>query len=169
MTPARGDKEGTQIMTQLGNTNAFSTATAEGRMTTGASEGITDAAGQGIRSIRRLVAINLGLVALQALSAGFFLSGYGRAVTVHAGVALALQLGALIQAITAVVLWRRRRVPAWVAGFSVGLLVVVFLQVGLGYKKSYWLHVPIGVGIFGWLTRQMNRLDTLWRTTGARS
>ena len=31
------------------------------------------------------------------------------------------------------------------------------------------LHVPIGVGIFGGLTRQMNRLDTLWRTTGTRS
>ena len=27
----------------------------------------------------------------------------------------------------------------------------------------------ISVGIFGWLTRQENRLNTLWRTTGARS
>jgi hypothetical protein len=119
--------------------------------------------------IRRLAVINLGLVALQPLSAGFFLSGYQRAMTVHAVVALALQFGALIQAVTAVVLWQRRRVPAWVAGLSIGLFVIVFLQVGLGYKKSYWLHVPIGVGIFGWLTGQVNRLDALWRRTGARS
>jgi hypothetical protein len=139
-------------------------------MTAEGSTGTTDAGGQGIRAIRRLVVINLGLVALQALSAGFFLSGYGRAVTVHAVVAQALQFGALIQAVTAVVLWRRRRVPAWVAGLSIGLSVIVFLQVGLGHTKRYWLHVPIGVGIFGWLTRQVNRLDTLWRTTtGARS
>src|SRR6266542_2499032 len=141
MTPARGDKEGNG-------------------MATDASTRTTDAGGQGIRVIRRLVVINLALVALQPISAGFFLSGYERAVTVHAVVAQALQLGALIQAITAIVLWRRRRVPAWVAGLSIGLFVIVFLQVGLGYSKRYWLHVPIGVGIFGWLTRQVNRLDT---------
>jgi hypothetical protein len=170
---ARPAERGTQIVTELSNTRASSTptdrVTTRAGMTTDASKGTTDAGGQGIRLIRLLVVINLGLVALQPVSAGFFLSGYARAVTVHAVVALALQLGALIQAVIAVVLWRRRRVPAWVAGISIGLLVVVFLQVGLGYKKRYWLHVPIGVGIFGWLTRQVNRLDTLWRATGARS
>jgi hypothetical protein len=80
-------------------------------MTTGALKGTSDTAGQGIRLIRWLVGINLGLVALQAVSAGFFLSGYQRAMTVHAGVALALQFGALIQAAAAGVLWRQRRVP----------------------------------------------------------
>ena len=134
-------------------------------MTTDPSKGTTDAGGLGIRSIRWLLAVNLGLVALQALSAGFLLSGDGRAVTAHATGALALQLGALIQGVTAVVVWRRRRVPTWVARFSIGLLVIVFLQVGLGHNKRYWLHVPIGVGMFGWLTRQVNRLDTLWPTT----
>jgi hypothetical protein len=160
-------------MTELGNASALWTATdtppAHAAMTTDASKGTTDAGGQGIRLVRLLLVINLGLVAIQALSAGFLLSGYERAATVHANVALALELGALIQAVTAVVLWRRRRVPAWVAGLSIGLFVIVFLQVELGYRKSFWLHVPIGVGIFGWLTRQVNRLDTLWPTTGARS
>jgi hypothetical protein len=97
------------------------------------------------------------------------MSGYARALTVHAIVAVALQLGALIQAVAAVVLWQRRRVPTWVAGVSIGLFVIVFLQVGFGHRRLYWLHVPIGVGIFGGLTRQAYRLDTLWRTTGARS
>jgi hypothetical protein len=113
--------------------------------------------------------MNLGLVALQALSAGFFMSGYGIAVTIHAGVADGLQLGALAQTVAAVVLWRRRRVPAWVARDGIGLFVSVLLQVGLGYTKSYWLHVPIGVGLFGWLIRQTSRLDTLRSATGARS
>ena len=129
----------------------------------------TDAVGRSIRLIRRMAVINLGLVALQPLSAGFFLSGYGHATAVHASVALALQVGALVQAITAVVLWRRRRVPSWVAGLGIGLFVMVFLEVGFGYRKSFWLHVPIGVGIFGWLIRQVNMLDTLSRTTRAQS
>jgi len=126
-------------------------------MTTDASKGTTDAGEQGIRSIRRLVAVNLGVVALQALSAGFLLSGDGRAVKVHQVGAVALQLGALVQAVAAVVLWRRRRVPARVAGFCVALLAIVFLEAGLGRRKAYWLHVPIGVGIYGWLTRHVSR------------
>lgn len=77
----------------------------------------------------------------------------------HGGAALVLQLGGLMQAITAVVLWRQRRIPAWLAGVSIGLLVMVFLQAGLGYKKEYWLHVPIGVGLFGWLTYLTIKLD----------
>jgi hypothetical protein len=138
-------------------------------MTTTASKATTDAGGPGIRLVRGVVVINLGLVALQALSAGFLMSGYARALTVHAIVAVALQFGALIQAIAAVVLWRRRRAPRWIAGVSIGLLLIVFLQVGFGYQKFYWLHVPIGVGMFGGLTRQASRLDTLWRTAEARS
>jgi hypothetical protein len=127
-------------------------------MTTDAARETTDAGVRAIRLIRRLMIVNLALVALQPVSAGFILSGYGQATTVHGFVALGLQVGALIQTITAAVVWWRGRIPAWVAGFSVGLFVVVFLQTGLGYNDWHWLHVPIGVGIFGWLTRQMNRL-----------
>jgi len=127
---------------------------------------VTNPAGQGIKWIRPLAFMNLGLVAVEALSAGFFLSGYEHAVTIHAGVALALQLGTLTQAVTAVVMWRRGRLPARVASAGIGLFVIVFLQVGLGYTKQFWLHVPIGVGIFGGLIRQKSTLDTLWRATG---
>src|SRR5262245_43796619 len=95
----------------------------------------TSVGGQGIRWFRRLVLMNLGLVALQALSAGLFLPGYGRAATIHAGVATALQLGALTQALAAVVLSRRSRVPAWVARDGIVLFVAVLLQVWLGYTK----------------------------------
>lgn len=123
------------------------------------------AGAQGITLVRRVVVINLALVALQAVSAGFFLSGYAHALNVHAIGAIGLQVGAVIQAVAALVLWRRRRVPTWVAVVSVGLLVMAFLQVGLGYRRAYWLHVPIGVGLFGALTRQANRLETLARTT----
>src|SRR6266511_58527 len=94
-------ERGTQIMTELGSTSAWSTATdtptARAGMTTEASKGTTDAGGQGIRLIRWLMVINLGLSALEPLSAGLFLSVYTRAVTVNAVLALALQLGALTQ------------------------------------------------------------------------
>lgn len=155
--------------TSASSSTATDTSAVHATITRADWKGSTDAAGQGITLIRRLVVINLGLVALQPLSAGLFLSGYERAVTVHAGVALALQLGALIQVATALVLWRRRRVPAGAATVSIGLFVMVFLQVGLGYNKVYWLHVPIGVGLLGALIRQTIRLDTLLGTTGARS
>ena len=112
-----------------------------------------------MRLIRWIVVVNLGLVALQAVSAGLFLSGYGRAATLHAMAAHALQVGALIQAITAIVLWRRGRLAASMAGLGMALLLIVFLQFGLGRKKVFWLHVPIGVGLFGGLTRHVGRLD----------
>lgn len=111
---------------------------------------------QGTRWIRRLMVINLVLVALQPISAGFYLSGYPRAVAVHADAALALQVGALVQAIMAVTLWRRHRELTWLASFSIGLLVIVCLEVWLGHHRLHWLHVPLGVGIFGALTRRVN-------------
>jgi hypothetical protein len=87
------------------------------------------------------------------------MSGYARALTVHAFVAQALQLGALIQVMTVIVLWRRHRVPARMAGASICLLVSMFLQVALGYKRWYWLHVPLGVALVVGLQRQAIRLD----------
>jgi hypothetical protein len=136
---------------------------------TGLDNSATEAGGHGIRLIRWLMGINLGLVAFQAVSAGFFLSGYQRAMPVHAMVGVALQVGALCQAAVAIVGWRQGRVPAWVAGVSLALFATVLFQVGLGYRKQYWLHVPIGVGMFGWLTRQVSRLDTTSVATEARS
>jgi hypothetical protein len=132
-------------------------------------QNVTDATERSVRLIQRLMQINLAFIALQPISAGLFLSGSGWAVRAHAVVALALLLGAFAQGVTAVILWRRRRVPAWVAGVSIGLLVAVFVQHGLGYNKVFWLHVPIGVGLFGWLIRLSSKLETLWRTTAARA
>lgn len=104
--------------------------------------------------MKQLTVINLGLVALQAISAGFLLSGSGLAIKAHAAVAVALLAGALTQAVTGIVQWRRGRVEGRVAGIGVALVVLVFLQIGLGYRKQYWLHVPIGVALFGGWTRQ---------------
>jgi hypothetical protein len=34
-------------------------------------------------------------------------------------------------------------------------------EVALGYSKQFWLHVPIGVAMFGGLIRQISWLDSL--------
>ena len=132
--------------------------------TTDASKAIADGGEKVSKWIRWFMAINLGLVALQPISGGFLLSGYDHASTIHAAVAVALQLGAFIQGATAVVLWLRRRISGRVAGFSIGLFVMVFLEVWAGRNREYWLHVPIGVAILVWLRARLDRPDTFWRT-----
>ena len=122
----------------------------------------------GVRWIRRLMILNLGLISLQPISAGFILSGYGGGVRAHAAVAMAVQLGVVVQAAAAVVLWRLHRLPGWAAGMSVGLLFIAFLQMGLGYTHRYWLHVPLGVGIVGWLRGQVRKFDASYRELPAK-
>ena len=128
------------------NTNSASTA--------GASEVTTVGASNAMRWIRRLMAVNLGFAALQPISAGFLLSAYDHASTIHVAVAVALQLSAFVQGVAAFVLWLRGRVSGWVAGFSIGLFGMVLLEVWAGRQREYWLHVPIGVAILLWLREQ---------------
>ena len=109
--------------------------------------------------MRRIVIVNLALVGLQAVSAGFLMSGYDYAAAAHQAVAVLLLLGFFIQAVTAIVLWRRRRLPAQVAGASIGLLVFLLVQVWAGRNREYWLHVPVGVGLVSGLTRQKSLLE----------
>ena len=116
----------------------------------------TDSSGRVLTGTRWLMAINLGLAAAQPISAGFLLSGYDYASNIHAVVAIALQLGAFIQGVAAVVLWLRRRVSARAAALSVGLVAIVLLEVWAGRQREYWLHVPVGVGIVVWLRGRMN-------------
>lgn len=125
--------------------------------------------GRSLQWIRWLMRLNLGLVAVQALSAGLFLSGDGRGVNAHKAGAVALLCGVLVQAVSGAVLWRRGRVPGWVAGNGLVLLLVVLLEMGLGHGKQYWVHLPLGVLIFGGLTRQAVGMDALRSRTGSRS
>ena len=141
-------------------------ATSAASISPNTSTGTTDAGGQGVRWIRLVMITNLGLVALQAVSAGLLLSGNGRALTIHSDAAIALEPGILVQAVSTIVLWRRGRLPGSMAGLSIALFAIVVLQAGLGYRRSFWLHVPIGVLIFGWLTHQVNSLNSLSRPRG---
>lgn len=111
--------------------------------------------------IRRIVLMNFGLVATQTLTAGLLMSGSVPALKVHAIVGLTLACGAVVQAIATGTLWWQRRVSARMAGAAMGLFALMVLQVGLGYSRRYWLHVPIGVLLFGALMKHVDRSDTL--------
>ena len=110
-----------------------------------------------MKTINRLMAVNLGLAALQPISAGFFLSGFNHALTAHIVVAVALQIGAAIQCVTAIVLWLRHRVSPRVSAFCVGLLATVMLEMWAGRHMKFWLHVPLGVAILAGLRGRMGR------------
>jgi hypothetical protein len=66
-------------------------------------------------------------------------------------VAVALQLVVAIQCVTAIVLWLRHRLSLRGAGLCVGLFATVMLEAWAGRHMQFWLHLPIGVGIFVWL------------------
>jgi len=85
------------------------------------------------------------------------MSGSGPAVLLHARGGLALGLGALVQVGAAVILWVRRLAPGWVVRSALVLFVLVVLQIGAGHSKRYWVHVPVGVALFGGLLRQTTR------------
>jgi hypothetical protein len=115
--------------------------------------------------MRRLATFNLVLVAVQPVSAGFLMSGFEYALAVQTDVAIALELSVLTQAIAGVILWRRGRLPGATAAVSVALFVALFLQVGFGHTRRYWLHVPIGVGIIAWVSRQVNQMGAFRSAT----
>jgi hypothetical protein len=114
---------------------------------------------QARKMMKRIVLTNFGLVATQAITAGLLMSGSVRALKLHALVGLALAGGAVVQAVAARVLWRQRRVSGRTAGAAIGLIALVALQIGLGYSRRYWLHVPIGVLLFGALMKHAGRSD----------
>jgi hypothetical protein len=74
-----------------------------------------------------------------------------------------VRLLGLTQAAAGLVLRLRRRVPTPVAGLSIGLLFIVFLEVSLGSTNRHWLHVQVGVGIISWLWWLMGKLNSVDR------
>jgi len=38
---------------------------------------------------------------------------------------------------------------------------MMVLELAVGHSRIYWLHLPIGVGLFGGLARQVGRLKTI--------
>ena len=74
---------------------------------------------------------------------------------------LVLPLLALTQVVLAVLVWRRRRGPGWLAVASVGLLLALQVQSVLGMTSRLALHVPLGMAIFGLVGTLLVRTRTM--------
>jgi cytochrome bd-type quinol oxidase subunit 2 len=86
----------------------------------------------------------------QAVFAGLVLDGGDAWRDWHAtNGMLVLPLLALTQVVLAVLVWRRRRGPGWLAIASVALLLALQVQSVLGMTSQLALHVPLGMAIFG--------------------
>lgn len=100
--------------------------------------------------LRIIVFVHCLVVLAQAGSAGSFLDGQASALRLHqiTGTSVITAIS-LLQVIVAVICWRRHQQSAWFALASFGLFTAEMIQIGLGFTDQLWLHVPVGVSIFG--------------------
>ena len=100
-----------------------------------------------LRVVLRLLAV---LVFAQAVFAGQFLDGNEAWRDWHASNGmLVIPLLALVEVVLAVLVWRSGRGPGWIALASVGLLLAILVQGGMGRTSRLAVHVPLGVAILG--------------------
>jgi hypothetical protein len=107
-----------------------------------------------MRILPPVVSLHLFLIFLQAVTAGLFLSGEARAVDGHRIGAQVIAMVAITQIVLAALYWWRGGGPRWFFIASVLVLVMESVQMGTGFNKVFWAHIPIGVGMFGGLLRQ---------------
>jgi cytochrome bd-type quinol oxidase subunit 2 len=114
--------------------------------------------------VLRLLAV---LVFAQAVFAGLFLDGNDAWRDWHAtNGMLLLPLLALVEVVLAVLVWRPGGGPGWIAVASVGLLLAIVIQIGMGQTSQLAVHVPLGVAILGLTgallgpTRNLTRAST---------
>jgi hypothetical protein len=116
-----------------------------------------------LRVVLRLVAV---LVFAQAVFAGQFLDGNEAWRDWHASNGmLVLPLLVLVEVVLAVLLWRSGRGPGWIALASVGLLLAIVVQGGMGRNGQLAVHVPLGVAILGLVGMLLGRTRSLTRAS----
>ncbi|MEU2712086.1 hypothetical protein [Streptomyces sp. NPDC007205] len=86
---------------------------------------------------------------LQAALAGLFITGDVGFLDLHAANAQVLAALVLVEAAAALLVWRSMRGPAWPFALTVGLLVLVGAQMGLGAARMLGGHIPLALGVFG--------------------
>jgi hypothetical protein len=101
------------------------------------------------RVVWGLARVQAAMVFLQAVFAGGFLSGRTGLRYAHGVNAGLLWLVSVVLIVVAVVTWRRGRSPGWVAAVASGLWVALEVQIAAGEAGMLWIHIPLGVAIFG--------------------
>jgi hypothetical protein len=97
--------------------------------------------------LRLMIVLHAVLAFLQPVLAGTYLSGTASANVVHDVGGDVIALIGMVQLVAAVLYWRPGRGrgwPAWVAG---GLMLADTAQIGVGYSRLLYVHIPLGVAI----------------------
>jgi hypothetical protein len=114
--------------------------------------------------LRVVLLIHLLAVLAQATLAGMFLSGSGVALSRHEITARALVGICLFQIAITVLLRVRGGCPTWVLISVIAIFLAEVLETYSGYHGILVLHVPLALGIFGGIMRQL-----FWAGRGTRS
>ncbi|WP_328946633.1 hypothetical protein OG259_39400 [Streptomyces sp. NBC_00250] len=102
-----------------------------------------------LRTLRATAALQTVILLAQAVAAGLLLASVPVGRTVHRGMAGAVALAVVLHLLAGVVAWRREVVTARAVLHGVPLLLLTFVQAGLGFAHVRELHVPLGVLMFG--------------------
>jgi hypothetical protein len=113
----------------------------------------------------RVVAVLHALsLVLQPILAGLFLSGQDSAIDSHATNASIVVSLCLVMSVLAFLAWRRELVPRPVFTVAAAMLVAEILQMMVGYAHLMWMHIPLGVLLFGGLAQLMPQVMRAGRT-----
>ncbi|MCX4986159.1 hypothetical protein [Streptomyces sp. NBC_00572] len=102
-----------------------------------------------LRTLRATAAVQTVILLAQAVAAGLLLASVPVGRTVHSGMAGAVLLAVVLHLLVGVAAWRRGVVAARAVLHGVPLLLLTFVQAGLGFAHVRELHVPLGVLMFG--------------------
>jgi hypothetical protein len=117
-----------------------------------------------LRLLRGVLLIHLLAVIAQATLAGKFLSGSATALSWHEMTARAVAAICLLQIAATVPLRVRSGCPTWMLTSAIAILLAEVLETYSGYRGILAVHVPLAMGIFGGIMRQLS-----WAVRGTRS
>jgi lysylphosphatidylglycerol synthetase-like protein (DUF2156 family) len=101
------------------------------------------------RWVWALARLQAAMVFLQAIFAGGFLSGRAGLLTAHGVNAGLLWLVSIAMIVVCIAAWRGGHSPGWVAAAAGALWVALEIQIASGESRHLWIHVPLGMAIFG--------------------
>ncbi|MEV4506430.1 hypothetical protein [Streptomyces klenkii] len=105
-----------------------------------------------LRLLRASAVLVLLDTLVQAALAGLFVTGDLDLLAWHAANAAVLGALTVVQTAAAVLVWRLLRGPGWPVAASALLVVLVWVQQGLGEARVLAGHMPLGMAVFGCAT-----------------
>jgi hypothetical protein len=98
-------------------------------------------------ALRIVLLLHAGLVVMQPLLAGYFLSGDADAMNIHGPIGSSLWIMSMLQFVVAVLYWRPGGGRLWPALLTVALFFAEIVQLAMGYAQNFAVHVPLGTAI----------------------